>query len=94
MPHTYILRCNDGTLYVGSTIDLDKRLWQHENGEGAAYTRRRRPVELAWCGEFERIEDAFALEKRLQGWSHAKRVAFIEGGFEAVRALNRQRRGR
>jgi putative endonuclease len=89
MPHTYILRCNDGTLYVGSTVDLEARLWQHQNGEGATYTRRRLPVELAWSGEFERIEDAYALEKRLQRWSHAKRVAFMEGGFEAVRALRR-----
>lgn len=92
MPHTYILRCVDGTFYVGSTVNLDARLWQHQNGEGAEYTKRRLPVQLEWCGEFERIEDAYALEKRIQGWSHAKRQAFIDGGFEAVRALNRSRR--
>lgn len=92
MPHTYILRCVDGTFYVGSTVNLDARLWQHQNGEGAEYTKRRLPVQLEWCGEFERIEDAYALEKRIQGWSHAKRQTFIDGGFEAVRALNRSRR--
>ena len=84
MAHAYMLRCSDGTLYVGSTIDLERRLAQHRSGEGAAYTRRRLPVELFWSGEFDRIDEAFAWEKRLQGWSHAKRVAFAEGGLDAV----------
>ncbi len=84
MPHVYMLRCADGTLYVGSTVDLERRLAQHQAGEGAAYTRRRRPVELFWSAEFARIDEAFGWEKRLQGWSHAKRVAFAEGGLDAV----------
>ncbi|KRB36361.1 excinuclease ABC subunit C [Microbacterium sp. Root180] len=85
MPFTYILRCADGTFYAGSTRDLGRRIEQHEAGMGSAYTRRRLPVELAWSGEFERIDDAFAWEKRIQGWSHAKREAFILGGIDAVR---------
>ena len=93
MPYTYMLRCSDRTLYVGSTIDLDRRLAQHQAGEGAAYTKRRRPVELFWAGEFERIDEAFAWEKRLQGWSHAKREAFAAGGLDAVVGWSaRQRR--
>jgi putative endonuclease len=73
MPFVYMLRCADGTLYVGSTLDLDRRIAQHAAGEGAVYTRRRLPVELVWSEEMARISDAFAWEKRLQGWSHAKR---------------------
>ncbi|MCE7482351.1 MULTISPECIES: GIY-YIG nuclease family protein [Microbacterium] len=84
MAHAYMLRCCDGTLYIGSTIDLDQRLKQHEAGMGAEYTKRRLPVSLFWCGEFDGIDEAFAWEKRLQGWSHAKRVAFAEGGLDAV----------
>ena len=84
MGYTYILRCADGTFYVGSTIDLGLRLEQHQAGFGSAYTRRRLPVTLVWSEEFDRIEDAFAWEKRIQGWSHAKREAFIEGGIDAV----------
>ena len=83
--YAYILRCNDGTFYVGSTNDLDRRLEQHAAGEGAAYTRRRLPVALVWHLECERVDEAFAWEKRIQGWSHAKRAAFIEGGLEAIR---------
>jgi len=67
MPFVYMLRCADGTLYVGSTLDLSRRLAQHQAGEGAAYTRRRRPVELYWASECDRINEAFAWEKRLQG---------------------------
>ncbi|WP_240938096.1 GIY-YIG nuclease family protein [Nocardioides sp. JQ2195] len=65
MAFVYILRCADGTYYVGSTTNLPIRLWQHNNGpDGAAYTRRRRPVELVWSAEFESTAEAFAFEKR------------------------------
>ncbi|MFJ4165240.1 GIY-YIG nuclease family protein [Microbacterium sp. NPDC089698] len=83
--YAYILRCSDGTFYAGSTNDLERRLEQHTAGEGAVYTRRRRPVTLVWHAEFERVDEAFAWEKRIQGWSHAKRAAFIEGGLDAIR---------
>jgi putative endonuclease len=79
MAWAYILRCSDGSFYVGSTIDLERRLWQHNEGQGAAYTRRRRPVELAWSAAFDRIDEAFAFEKQVQGWGRAKRIALIEG---------------
>jgi putative endonuclease len=84
MGHTYILRCADGTFYVGSTIDLGVRIEQHNAGMGSAYTRRRLPVTLVWSEAFDRIDEAFAWEKRIQGWSHGKRAAFIDGGLDAV----------
>lgn len=84
MGYAYILRCADGTLYVGSTRDLGRRLEQHQAGMGSEYTKRRLPVELVWSEAFRRIDDAFAWEKRIQGWSHAKRLAFIQGGLDAV----------
>ena len=84
MAFVYILRCADGTYYVGSTKNLDRRLEQHNAGAGSAYTRRRLPVELAWAEEYARVADAFTWEKRIQGWSHAKREAFIAGGIDAV----------
>ncbi|MFS0733709.1 GIY-YIG nuclease family protein [Microbacterium sp. 1P10UB] len=92
MAHVYILECADGTLYVGSTVDLDRRFAQHASGFGAQYTRRRLPVKLVWSASYERVEDAFRWEKRLQGWSHAKRLAFIDGGLDAVRGWSRAHR--
>ena len=92
MAWTYIVECADGSFYVGSTTDLERRLSQHNLGLGAAYTslRRRRPVQLVWAVEFERVEDAFLYEKQVQGWSRAKRVALIEGRFDALPALARR----
>lgn len=90
--YTYILRCSDGTLYAGSTRDLRQRLEAHAQGVGSDYTTSRLPVELIWHAEFDRIDEAFALEKRIQGWSHAKRIAFIEGGYDAIRGWSARER--
>lgn len=81
MPWTYIVECADGSFYVGSTWELERRVSEHNLGLGAAYTRpsRRRPVRLVWAREFGRIEDAYRFEKQLQGWSRAKWIALIEG---------------
>lgn len=78
VPYMYILECADGTFYVGSTWDIEKRLWQHEEGFGGAYTRQRRPVRLRYFEEYERVDEAYGREKQVQGWSHAKRLALIE----------------
>jgi putative endonuclease len=76
--YCYMLRCSDGTFYVGSTTHLEARLYQHQIGEGADYTRRRLPVELVWFEKFDRISEAFGREKQIQNWSRAKRIALIE----------------
>ena len=88
MGYMYILLCADGSYYVGSTIDLPRRVWQHNEGEGSIYTRqrRRRPVELVYAEEYARIQDAFLREKQVQGWGRAKREALIEGRLEDLAA--------
>jgi putative endonuclease len=87
----YIIECADGSYYVGSTVDLEARISQHNLGLGAKYTRlkRRRPVKLVWDAQFDRIDDAFEFEKRVQGWSRAKRRALIEGRMDDLPALAR-----
>jgi putative endonuclease len=91
MPFTYILRCSDGSYYVGSTWDLERRVSQHIAGEGAEYTKRRLPVTLVFAVEFPRVDEAYALEKRVQGWSRAKREALIEGRFGELPNLAKKR---
>ncbi len=91
MAWTYIVRCSDGSYYVGSTIDLERRISEHNSPDlGAAYTRRRRPVTLAWSAEFERIDEAYAYEKRLQGWNRRKREALIRGELSLLPDLSRR----
>jgi len=85
----YILECRDRTFYVGSTWDIERRLAQHANVEAANYTRSRRPVRLVHLEEYNRIDDAFAREKQVQNWSHAKRRALIDGNMDELRRLSR-----
>lgn len=93
MAFMYILRCSDGSYYVGSTRNLEIRLRQHETGVGASYTRTRRPVELVYAAEFANVAEAFAAEKRVQNWSRAKREALIRGDYDALRAAAKKRFG-
>ena len=91
MPYAYILKCADDSYYVGSTwlSDIDERVRQQNTPDlGALYTRRRRPVVLVWAGWFDRMVDAFAFEKRVQGWSRAKREALIAGRFALLPGLS------
>ena len=81
----YILLCGDNTYYVGSTWDLESRVESHASGTGSEYTRRRRPVRLVYCEEYDRVEGAFRREKQVQNWSRAKREALIRGDFEGLR---------
>ncbi len=83
----YILECADGTYYTGSTKDLEKRLWEHQNFQGANYTRKKHPVKLVYYEEYSRIDEAFYREKQVQGWSHAKKKALIERNTQRLHFL-------
>jgi len=74
----YILKCADGSYYTGSTKNLERRLAQHRNGEGANFTGKHLPVELVYVEEYSRIDEAFYREKQVQGWSRAKKKALID----------------
>lgn len=73
----YILECNDSSLYTGSTTNLELRIQQHEDGQGANYTSKRLPVRLVYYEEYDRIDEAFYREKQIQGWSRKKKLALI-----------------
>ncbi len=82
-----MLRCADGSYYVGSTFDLERRVSQHRAGEGAAYTRHRLPVALVWAAEFASVHDAFLFEKQVQNWRRSKREALIDGRVDLLPSL-------
>jgi len=91
--HVYILRCADGSFYVGSTrTSLEARVSQHNDATFGGYTARRRPVDLMFHQEFGRISDAIAAERQIKGWTRAKKQALIRGDFAALRLLARERR--
>lgn len=80
----YILECNDGSYYTGSTNDLDGRLQEHNEGFGANYTKKRIPVKLIYYEEFQNIDAAFKREKQIQNWSRAKKEALMKGELEKL----------
>ena len=91
----YLLLCADGTYYVGSTTDLERRLYEHENGVyPRAYTYSRRPVKMVWCQQFPTVEEAYAFERQVHGWSRAKKEAFIRGDWEGIHLVVREERKR
>ena len=83
----YILLCSNGQYYTGSTNDLERRMEQHLNGEGSNFTKKNPPVELVYCEEFDRIDEAFYREKQVQGWSQAKKDALIKGDNNKLHEL-------
>ncbi|KQV08230.1 excinuclease ABC subunit C [Leifsonia sp. Root112D2] len=88
MAHVYILHCADGSYYVGSTRQLERRIAEHASGEGAKYTSSRLPIELVFAQEYERVDEAYAREKQIQGWSRRKREALIRGEYEGLPGMS------
>lgn len=81
----YILRCSDGSYYTGhADKPLEQRLWEHRQGLGSDWTRRRRPVEPVWCADAPTREEALAFERRVKNWSRAKKEALIAGEWARI----------
>lgn len=75
---TYILECADGTLYVGSTNDLERRIYQHNNAKaGAHYTKIRRPVALKYSESFATLAEARKREAELKRFKREEKLAII-----------------
>jgi putative endonuclease len=88
----YILLCADGSYYTGLTRkDLGERVGEHNNGTFPGFTSKRRPVQLVYASQFDRITDAIATERRIKGWSRAKKEALIRGDHDALQRLAARR---
>ena len=75
--YVYILRCGDGTLYTGSTDNVEKRLAAHRAGKGAKYTRGRGPLELVYseiCGSYS---DALKRELAIKALTKPEKLKLI-----------------
>ena len=94
--YVYMLRCADGSFYIGSATgdDLSVRVDQHNAGSYPGYTFKRRPVVLVWSEHFDRITDAIAVERQLKGWSRAKKEALIRSDWTSISQLAQRRAGR
>src|SRR5512140_2373876 len=86
--YLYILKCADGSYYIGTTrTELEIRVAQHNAGTFAGYTSSRRPVTLVFSQWFDRVTDAIECERKLKKWSRAKKEAFMRGDLGELHEL-------
>jgi tRNA/rRNA methyltransferase len=82
--YTCMLRCSDGSYYVGHTDDIDARIAQHQSGFVPGGTQRRRPVTLVWSERFPDRDQAFTAERQIKNWSRAKKEALIASDWDSL----------
>ena len=89
----YILRCADGSYYTGLTRrSADERVSEHaQKLVKGCYAENRLPVELVFSEHYERIDEAVAAERRIKGWSRAKKEAVMRGDVAALSALAKRK---
>lgn len=86
--YVYILQCRDRSYYTGVTNDLERRILEHNQGLNKdCYTFSRRPLELMFYEIFDSPASAIAFEKKIKGWSRAKKKALIEKNWEKLPQL-------
>lgn len=76
--YVYILKCADGSLYTGYTTDIERRVDEHNAGNGAKYTRGRTPVSLAYAESFESRSNAMAREYAIKQLSREEKERLID----------------
>ena len=87
----YMLKCADGSYYVGDTDDLERRLAEHHSGALGGYTSTRRPVALAFAEEFPTRDEAICRERQVKNWSRAKKEALAARNWSQLSRLARGR---
>jgi putative endonuclease len=88
----YILRCADGSYYTGLTRrSVETRLSEHvQRLDPECYTATRLPVTLVFSEHYARLDEAIAAERRIKGWSRAKKEAYMRGDFNGLSRLARR----
>lgn len=75
--YVYIVECSDGTLYTGYTTDVERRVKEHNSGEGAKYTRGRAPVHLVYSEEYETRSEAMSRESEIKSMTREEKETLL-----------------
>jgi len=81
MYYIYVLLCKDGSYYIGSTNDIQKRFLDHLSGQGARYTKSHKPEKIIYQEKFSTKSEALKREAELKKWTKARKKALIKGDF-------------
>jgi predicted GIY-YIG superfamily endonuclease len=87
----YILKCNNGSYYIGHTQNLDQRFFRHVHSTGARHTAVYKPTDLLYSESVATELAAIARELQLKKWSRAKKEALIAGNMLRLRELSRSK---
>lgn len=91
MYYVYILASLSRRLYIGITRDLERRVWEHQQGiHSNSFTARYHINRLVWFAETMDVREAILREKQLKGWLRAKKIALIEETNPEWMDLSRQ----
>ncbi|MGB9930626.1 GIY-YIG nuclease family protein [Haloarcula amylolytica] len=82
--HVYVLRCSDNTFYTGYTTDVERRVREHDAGDGAKYTRGRTPVELIHVESFDSQSEAMSREYEIKQYTRAEKERLVESSDAEV----------
>jgi putative endonuclease len=74
----YILLCQDGSFYTGSTNDVEKRFKDHINGKGARYTKSHKPIKVIYKEDFTSKSEALKREAEIKSWSRKMKENMIQ----------------
>lgn len=90
--YVYILLCSDDSYYIGVTNNLDRRISEHEIGiDNKCYTFQRRPLKLVYYEMFSNPDAAIRFEKKIKGWTRAKKEALIIKDFDLLKKLAKKK---
>ncbi|QGU00214.1 putative endonuclease containing a URI domain [Candidatus Syntrophocurvum alkaliphilum] len=77
MVYVYIVECSDKTLYTGYTVDIEKRIKQHNIGKASKYTRGRKPVNLVYLESFTSKSEALKRENKIKSMTREEKLNII-----------------
>lgn len=81
MWYVYILLCEDGSLYTGSSNNPNQRLLDHKNGKGGHYTRSHKPIKLIYQEQLSTQSEALKRERQIKGWGREKKIKILKLNF-------------
>ena len=87
----YLLHCRGGYFYAGHTDHLERRIADHRSGQMPGFASAHLPVELVWSQEFTTRYEALQAERRIKGWSRAKKLALIRDDWGEISNLSKKK---
>lgn len=89
--YVYILKCSDGSYYIGHTDNLEARIWAHTHNHYKCYTSNRLPVQLVWHQDFGARIEALEAEYKIKKWSRKKKEALIQEDWKLLSLLSKKK---